>query len=962
MHAHQDHAGTTAKPVDVFISFAPADQPFLAELEKGLALVRRQELLRAWHRGRVGAGEHRDAAVASQLEAARLVLLLVSRDFLASDDCYNIDIKSAIERHRMGRVRVIPILLRACDWTTAAFGGLQPLPNDGRAITSWTNNDEAWANVVEGIKAALAQLTAGSDTDPVVEHTPRRAKSVPTYPDARTRMLSEQLEGAHARKKALQDAGATTGEVDAEILHLKREIRKGGQLNAGDSLGDGRFLLLERLGKGGFATVWKAQDRDTGAHVAVKVLYSELAGDHVRRERLFRGARAMAQLAHEAVVRVLEPRGEDDGYYYFAMELVAGGDLRQAVLQQRLSPGTVVSLILLIGEVLTEAHARGLIHRDVKPANILLDAFGRPKLADFDLVAGANTTGGTRTAPLGTFIYAAPELLSDPKDADVRADVFGLAMTAIFCLYGCCYQRDLPQIVLRDPDSIIALLPCNDAAKHVLRRAVDWEREKRFDGMLTFCQSLRAATSPLPAQLPHMTVEPKPDYASHGDRDRYIGMTFDHRYKIERLLGEGGMGFVYLARHKVIGKKVAVKVLRAELARDEEIFERFVLEARAASSVGNPHIVDVSDFGDLPDGSKYFVMEYLEGISLSQIIDGPDEIPIDRVYKIGQQMADGLAAAHTGGIVHRDLKPDNVYVVHHSNDPDFVKILDFGIAKVTTDVETKLTRAGAVFGTPHYMSPEQAAGAPIDHRTDIYSMGVMLYELVTRQLPFTADNFMGILMQHMYKPPVPPRQLLSGPGLFCPPSLEAIILKCLSKRPEARYETMDQLRVDLEMARTGGMPVAVPEMMARTGGFSVLSAYPMPTPARPFQMSAASQAGVQTRRPIVPLIMAILISTVALGFVIVVATKPKIPPESVPLLASAQPVRMDIWLSKYHKDEILAKYNLAHALDSAGRGPEALAAWQVYLESGPDEREFSESVAYAKSRIALLKRTTADPQ
>ncbi|WP_437678556.1 serine/threonine-protein kinase [Sorangium sp. So ce131] len=313
-------------------------------------------------------------------------------------------------------------------------------------------------------------------------------------------------------------------------------------------------------------------------------------------------------------------------------------------------------------------------------------------------------------------------------------------------------------------------------------------------------------------------VEPR-ERRPPGAKDPYIGTTFDHRYKIERLLGEGGMGYVYLARHKVIDKRVAVKVLRAELARDREIFERFVQEARAASSIGNPHIVDISDFGDLPDGSTYFVMEYLEGISLAQIIDSPNELPMDKVCHIALQLSAGLAAAHEAGIIHRDLKPDNVFVVSRGSDPSFVKILDFGIAKVSTSTTTKLTRAGAVFGTPHYMSPEQAAGAPIDHRTDIYSLGVMLYELVSRQLPFNADNFMGILTQHMYKAPVPIRALVGGPD--CPPGLEAVILKCLSKKPESRYQTMSDLHADLERVRSGGVPGAVAEMMARSGGFNV---------------------------------------------------------------------------------------------------------------------------------------------
>jgi eukaryotic-like serine/threonine-protein kinase len=310
-----------------------------------------------------------------------------------------------------------------------------------------------------------------------------------------------------------------------------------------------------------------------------------------------------------------------------------------------------------------------------------------------------------------------------------------------------------------------------------------------------------------------------PEERSPGVPDPYIGTTFDHRYKIDQLLGEGGMGFVYLARHKVIDKKVAVKVLRADLARNREILDRFLQEAKAASSIGNAHIIDISDFGDLPDGSTYFVMEYLEGKSLGELMEADERMPIDRICHISIQIADGLSAAHERGIIHRDLKPDNVFAIPRGADEAFVKILDFGIAKVSNSTTTKLTKAGAVFGTPHYMSPEQAAGAPVDHRTDIYALGVMLYEMVSGQLPFNADNFMGILTQHMYKAPVPIRALVPGPD--CPPSLEAVVLKCLSKKPELRYQSMEELKADLERVRNGGVPHAVAEMMARSGGFNV---------------------------------------------------------------------------------------------------------------------------------------------
>jgi eukaryotic-like serine/threonine-protein kinase len=295
-------------------------------------------------------------------------------------------------------------------------------------------------------------------------------------------------------------------------------------------------------------------------------------------------------------------------------------------------------------------------------------------------------------------------------------------------------------------------------------------------------------------------------HARDASGDTLIGSLVDERYLVEAVLGEGGMGLVYRCRHQIIDKKVAMKVLRADMARDTEVTERFLLEAKAASAIGNEHIIDISDFGRFPDGATYFVMEYLDGQPLSKLLEGETAVPLERLVHVAKQLAEGLQAAHDAGIVHRDLKPDNIYLVPRRGDPDFVKILDFGIAKVSSSAAGKLTRAGSVFGTPHYMSPEQAAGTSVDHRGDMYSFGVILYEMATGTVPFDADHFMAILNHHLNSRPTPPSEHASD----VPSWLEGIILRCLSKRPEDRYEDMRAVMAELERLSAASLPPPPP--------------------------------------------------------------------------------------------------------------------------------------------------------
>jgi len=281
--------------------------------------------------------------------------------------------------------------------------------------------------------------------------------------------------------------------------------------------------------------------------------------------------------------------------------------------------------------------------------------------------------------------------------------------------------------------------------------------------------------------------------------DPLLGLVVDGRYRIEQQIGEGGMGVVYLSTHTVLQKKLALKVLRGDGSKDGEVVQRFMQEAQAATSIGHQNIIDISDFGRLPDGSVYFVMEYLDGTSLNDMIEKGGSVPMQTAVHLIRQIASALEAAHARGIVHRDLKPDNIFVIRQGGDPSFVKVLDFGVAKVG-GAASKLTKTGMVFGTPHYMSPEQAAGHSVDQRTDVYALGVIMYEMFTGKVPFDADTFMGILSKHMFEPPPRPTDV-EGASLG---AVETVILKAMEKNADQRYQSMTELIADLDTLASGG--------------------------------------------------------------------------------------------------------------------------------------------------------------
>ncbi len=282
--------------------------------------------------------------------------------------------------------------------------------------------------------------------------------------------------------------------------------------------------------------------------------------------------------------------------------------------------------------------------------------------------------------------------------------------------------------------------------------------------------------------------------------EKYIGSVINDRYKIIKLVGTGGMGSVYLAEHEILRKKVAIKILHYEQSKRKDTVERFKREAIAASNIGQDNIVDVTDFGYTEEGNAYFVMEYVEGRSLADVMKEKHILPLEFVVSVASQIAVALYSAHGKGIIHRDLKPENILLATKDNVYPFVKIVDFGISKILQDDMSPderfrtLTKSGAIFGTPEYMSPEQAAGESVEPASDIYSLGVIMYEMLTGRLPFFDDNYMKILHKHQYEFPELPSNI--NPDIQ--PDVNAIIMKCLEKKPFNRYGTMMLLLNDLK--------------------------------------------------------------------------------------------------------------------------------------------------------------------
>ena len=416
-------------------------------------------------------GDVWDDAVPKALLSSMVVVVLVSRSWNAS---YYVpsEVVGALRRAQSNgdTVRIVPLFLEDCPEPY----GLE------RLVSLSLGRDGTMADVAGRIYQLTLEMK-GQNPAVSKEHS----------------SLAGELDRLEQERKKTALLGHDVSGILEDIRDVKRKLREGGFVSPGDVLGR-RYELVEQVGQGGFATVFRAWDRELCRIVAVKVLHPRAARDETKKRRFLRGARAMKALTDKGVsgvVRALQEAEEDGGYLFFPMEFLSGGDFKDGILTGRIAKEEVIKVILRVGLSLQVAHNEGLLHRDIKPENIMLDQAGEPRVGDFDLVWIADTTGGTKMGALGTFAYAAPELLAGGAVASARTDIYSLAMTAAFGLYG----RTLPPEAFRQTDRFVSRLPLSEPIKRVLLAGLEWDPEKRPATMLRFCRALRDAAFPLQA-------------------------------------------------------------------------------------------------------------------------------------------------------------------------------------------------------------------------------------------------------------------------------------------------------------------------------------------------------------------------------------------------------------------------------------------------------------------------------
>ena len=582
------------------------------------------------------------------------------------------------------------------------------------------------------------------------------------------------------------------------------------------------YEILDVIGKGGMGAVYRANHIYLEEERAVKVIHAPLAEANASFvDRFIREAKILTKLRHPDLVELYEFGRLEENMFFMVMELMKGESVRQRM--KKLGRIPIPDALRIIREAangLNVAHQRGIIHRDISPDNLMLvktpEGNEITKVIDFGIAKPLYQE--THRYTLADMFIGKPEFSSpeqcgaheEGEQIDARADIYSLAVTLYYIISAKLpFSATTPQGYLvkhaSEPPKPVSAhfapgeLP--DGIEKLITKALSKKREDRHASMAEFASEIERIQSA-------MTRSQSGSKLVAGELRP--GMTFARRYEIDEKLGRGGMGVVYKAQDKLLEIPVALKTMNPGIADDQRVLNRLKREVVLARKISHPNVCRIYDIGE-SDGIHYVSMELLEGKPLSDIILTQGAIPVSESLRIVKQILDAVEAAHAVGVLHRDLKPQNIHV----DSTGRTHIMDFGIS-TSSDV-SRLTQTGGLVGTPRYMAPEQFSGGKPDLRADIYSIGIILFEMITGALPYEANTPASVMYAHLNQPPKKPSDLISD----LPPRLEGVILKALEKLPENRFQTVGEFRSALEpFARPSLEPASVGAQGAITDGIA----------------------------------------------------------------------------------------------------------------------------------------------
>jgi serine/threonine protein kinase len=549
------------------------------------------------------------------------------------------------------------------------------------------------------------------------------------------------------------------------------------------------YRIYDEIGQGSVATVYLAKDLERNRVVALKIIQPELAEESQFARRFRREAKLLARLDSPHVIKVLD-YGEEEGIAFIVLEYVEGRTLATILEEEgALEVEWALSLARQVAQGLVHANEAGIVHRDIRPANIMVAPSGLVKIMDFGIAKGTDLSRLTATGILGSPHYLSPEQAGG-EEVDIRSDIYSLGVTLFEMLTGQRpYEADnAVDIVLKHLQEPVPSLRQFDEGIPVqvdklVQKCLAKDPEERFQTPGELMEAIDKTLRGTEGRTPP------------GMEAALVGQTLG-QYRLVERIGRGGMATVYKAYQPSLDRYVAVKVLPTYLAHDPDFATRFRREARAIAKLNHPHILPVHDFGQEGELS-YIVMRYVEGGTLKKILGQP--LALDRTVDILAQIGDALDYAHQQGIIHRDVKPANVLLDRGK----WALLSDFGLAKIAA-ASVQLTKTGVGMGTPAYMSPEQAQGKPVDAQSDIYSLGIMLFEMLTGRVPFDADTPLAVLIKHLTAALPLPRKV--NPDI--PEPVERVILKAVAKAPEDRFQRVSDM---VEALRRAAMEKGPPE-------------------------------------------------------------------------------------------------------------------------------------------------------